>query len=185
MGFTMSSSASGDPFQAISDFLGSTAWTVTMLLIQVFAMALWLALAYWVYQDARRRFENAGAIAACTAISLIIPYLGPLVYLFIRPPEYLTDAHDRELETLALERQVEGLRCPSCEGAVEPRFLVCPSCAEALRQPCRRCSEPLDPSWRVCPYCAASANPTRPAEATRVSHGRREDLTQDPDPLTS
>lgn len=181
----MSGSSSNDPFQSISDFLGSTAWTITMLLIQVFAVALWLALAYWVYQDARRRFENSGAIAACTAIALIIPFLGPLVYLFIRPPEYLTDAHDRELETLALEHQLGGLTCPACAGAVQPRFLVCPSCAESLRQPCRRCSEPLEPSWRVCPYCAATANPTRSAEDTRVSRDLREDLAQDPDPLIS
>ena len=126
---------SSDPFQSVSDFFGSTAWSIALLLIEVFAVALWLALAYWVYQDARRRFENSGAIAACVAIALIIPFLGALVYLFIRPPEYLTDAHDRELETLALESQVEGLRCPSCEGVVGPRFLVCPNCTPSLRQP--------------------------------------------------
>ncbi|MCX6409243.1 MAG: PLDc N-terminal domain-containing protein, partial [Actinobacteria bacterium] len=83
---------SSDPFQPVSDFFGSTAWTIALVLIQVFAAALWLALAYWVYQDARRRFENSGAITACVAIALIIPFLGALVYLFIRPPEYLTDA---------------------------------------------------------------------------------------------
>lgn len=181
----MNGSSGNDPFQSISDFLGSTAWTITMLLIQVFAVALWLAFAYWVYQDARRRFENSGAIAACTAIAIIIPFLGPLVYLFIRPAEYLTDVHDRELETLVLEHQLEGLICPACAGAVQPRFLVCPSCAASLRQPCRRCSEPLEPSWRVCPYCAATANPTRSAEDTRVPRPLREDLTQDPDPLIS
>lgn len=152
---------SGDPFQSASDFFASTAWTIAFVLVQVFAVALWLALSYWVYQDARRRFENSGAIAACVAIALIIPFLGALVYLFIRPPEYLTDAHDRELEMLALESQVQGLRCPSCDGVVAPRFLVCPNCTTSLRQPCRRCSEPLEPHWQVCPYCAAAATPTQ------------------------
>jgi hypothetical protein len=174
---------SSDPFQSASDFFGSTAWSIALLLIQVFAVALWLALAYWVYQDARRRFENSGAISACVAIALIIPFLGALVYLFIRPPEYLTDAHDRELETLALESQVEGLRCPSCEGVVGPRFLVCPNCTTSLRQPCRRCSEPLDPHWQVCPYCAAPASPTqnRFVEETRVERGRRDDASINPE----
>lgn len=141
------------------------------MIIQVFAVALWLALAYWVYQDSRRRFANAGAITGSTAIALIVPFLGALIYLFIRPPEYLTDAHDRELETLALEAQVEGLRCPECEGVVGPRFLVCPMCTAPLREPCHRCSEPLDPAWRVCPYCAApAAGPDRSfSEETRIS----------------
>ena len=174
---------SSDPFQSVSDFFGSTAWSIALLLIQVFAVALWLALAYWVYQDARRRFENSGAIAACVAIALISPVLGALVYLFIRPPEYLTDAHDRELETLALESQVEGLRCPSCEGVVGPRFLVCPNCTTSLRQPCRRCSEPLDPHWQVCPYCAAPASPTqsRSLEETRIERSRRDESSYNPE----
>jgi hypothetical protein len=142
-----------------------------LVIIQVFAVALWLALAYWVYQDSRRRFENVGAIVGATVIALVIPFLGALIYLFIRPPEYLTDAHDRELETLALEAQVVGLRCPECEGVVGPRFLVCPTCTTQLREPCRRCSEPLDPSWRVCPYCAAPASPPSRSisEETRIS----------------
>jgi len=142
-----------------------------LVIIQVFAVALWLALAYWVYQDSRRRFENVGAIVGATIIALVIPFLGALIYLFIRPPEYLTDAHDRELETLALEAQVDGLRCPECEGVVGPRFLVCPTCTTQLREPCRRCSEPLDPSWRVCPYRAAPASPPSRSisEETRIS----------------
>ena len=125
---------SSDPFQSVSDFFGSGVWTIALVLIQVFAAALWLALAYWVYQDARRRFENSGAITACVAIALIIPFLGALVYLFIRPPEYLTDAHDRELETLALESQVEGLRC-ACTGTVERQLhcLTSPAVPTLLR----------------------------------------------------
>jgi ABC-type nickel/cobalt efflux system permease component RcnA len=175
---------SSDPFQSVSDFFGSSVWTIALVLIQVFAAALWLALAYWVYQDARRRFENSGAITACVAIALIIPFLGALIYMFIRPPEYLTDAHDRELETLALESQVEGLRCLSCDGVVGPRFLVCPNCTASLRQPCRRCSEPLEPHWQVCPYCAAPAAPTssRTLDDTRIERRRRDDTNQDPEP---
>ena len=142
-----------------------------LVIIQVFAVALWLALADWVYQDSRRRFENSGAIVGSTLIALVIPFLGALIYLFIRPPEYLTDAHDRELETLALEAQVEGLRCPECEAVVGPKFLVCPMCTAPLREPCRRCSEPLDPAWRVCPFCAAPASPSTSSfsEETRIS----------------
>lgn len=153
-------------------------------MFQVFAIALWLALAYWVYQDARRRSESANVVAGSTAIALIIPFLGALVYLFIRPPEYLTDAHDREIETLALEAQVYGLRCPECDATVGPKFLVCPTCTTSLRQPCRRCSEALEPAWRVCPYCAAPAAPSPSAsQSTRVTRVSRDDLIPDAEPL--
>ncbi len=166
-----STTSGSDQLNALSDFFGSTTWTALLIIIQIFGVALWLALGYWVYQDSRRRFENAGAITGSTAIALIIPLLGPLIYLFIRPPEYLTDAHDREMETLALEAQVGGLRCPECEAVVGSRFLVCPMCTAPLREPCRRCSEPLDPIWHVCPYCATPAysQTGSAAEETRIS----------------
>ena len=143
---------SSDPFQSVSDFFGSGVWTIALVLIQVFAAALWLALAYWVYQDARRRFENSGAITACVAIALIIPFLGALVYLFIRPPEYLTDAHDRELASL---RQP----CRRCSEPLEPHWQVCPYCA-----------------------APAAPTSSRTLDDTRIERRRRDDTNQDPEP---
>lgn len=103
---TTTSSGSSDPFESISDFFESGAWDVTLLLVRVFAVALWAALVYWTFQDARRRITSPGFIALSVALSLFIPYLGSIIYLIIRPPEYLDEARERELELLALEQRL-------------------------------------------------------------------------------
>ncbi len=103
---TTTSSGSTDPFESISDFFDSGLWDVAVLLLQVFAVALWLALVYWTFQDARRRIHAPGVIALCVAMSVLIPYLGSIIYLIVRPPEYLDEARERELELLALEQRL-------------------------------------------------------------------------------
>jgi hypothetical protein len=92
-----------------------------------------------------------------TLLGLVPPFIGPLVYLFFRPPEYLEDRRERELEIRAMEEQL-GSRvshCPVCRAAVEPEFLVCPVCTTKLKQACVSCKAPLEPLWQVCPYCEA------------------------------
>jgi hypothetical protein len=95
-----------DPFETISDFFESGAWDLMILLLQVFAVALWAALIFWTYQDARRRIAAPGVVAVCVALSVVIPYLGSIIYLIVRPPEYLDEARERELELLALEQRL-------------------------------------------------------------------------------
>ena len=101
-----SSSDSSDPFESISDFFDSGLWSAISVLLRVFVVLLWLALIYWTYQDAQRRIEAPGAVAACVALSVLIPFLGTVIYLIVRPPEYLDEARERELELLALEQRL-------------------------------------------------------------------------------
>ena len=37
---------------------------------------------------------------------MVIPFLGTIIYLIVRPPEYLDEARERELELLALEQRL-------------------------------------------------------------------------------
>lgn len=99
-------SGTDDPFESISNFFDSGLWSAITVLLQVFVVLLWLALAYWTYQDARRRIEQPGLIAGAVALSVLIPFLGSVIYLIVRPPEYLDEARERELELLALERRL-------------------------------------------------------------------------------
>jgi hypothetical protein len=103
---TTSSSSSDDPFEAVSDFFSSGVWSVIQLVIQAFVVLMWLALIYWTYQDARRRIREPALIAGSVALSVLIPYLGSLIYLVVRPPEYLIEARERELELIELERRM-------------------------------------------------------------------------------
>jgi hypothetical protein len=111
-------------------------------LLLLFLVVIWLALVWWTYADAKRRIDD--------------PML--VVYLIVRPPEYLADVRERQLEIAAAEArlaQLDALTCPYCEGDIERTFLKCPHCMRKLKDPCHRCGRPLDPRWTVCPYCEA------------------------------
>jgi hypothetical protein len=98
--------SSSDPFESISNFFSSSVWGVAQFLIQVFVFLLWISLIWWTYQDARRRTHSQGFIWGAVALSTLIPFLGTVIYLVLRPPEYLDDARERELELIALESRI-------------------------------------------------------------------------------
>ncbi len=118
-------------------------------------VVLWLALIVYTYLDARRRISDPFLIA-CATVASFFPYIGTAVYAIVRPPEFLEDAHERELEIKAAELRVRQLReqtCPNCEYPVERNYLRCPNCQRRLKDPCPTCSKPVDPRWGLCPYC--------------------------------
>jgi hypothetical protein len=140
----------------------------------LFLVVIWLALVYWTYADARRRISDPMLIGCATAASLF-PFVGTLVYLIVRPPEYLDDVRERELEMQAAEARLAELGyhlCPYCDHEIETDFLRCPSCMRKLKEPCRTCGKPLDPNWKICPFCEAEV--TSVAAAPRRTRRRRE-----------
>ena len=121
-------------------------------------VVLWFALIVYTYLDARRRISDPFLIA-CATVASFFPYIGTAVYAIVRPPEYLEDAHERELEIKAAElrvRQLQDQTCPNCEYPVERNYLRCPNCQRRLKDPCPTCSKPVDPRWGLCPYCETS-----------------------------
>ena len=162
-------------FSGIHDFFGSGTWHVILNLLLFFLVAFWLAVGYWVYKDAKRRIEDPVLIATAVAIGLVIPYLGALVYMLFRPPEYLEDVRERELEIKAMEDRLakRDLHCPVCRSEVDSTFLVCPICTTKLKQSCSNCKAPLEALWQVCPYCETAVEPTAVALPTLEPRRRR------------
>ncbi|HEU5253759.1 MAG TPA: zinc ribbon domain-containing protein [Solirubrobacterales bacterium] len=121
-------------------------------------VVLWLALIVYTYLDARRRISDP-FLVACATVASFFPFIGTAVYAIVRPPEYLEDAHERELEIKAAELRVRQLRdqsCPNCEYPVERNYLRCPNCRQRLKDPCPSCGKPVDPRWGLCPFCETS-----------------------------
>ena len=145
----------GDPFQVINDFLGSPLLTLGLRLVALFFGILWLALVYWTFTDADRR----GAMRwYWGAAALIFPFIGTLIYVIVRPPEYVADSRERELELAVLERELKSRvdLCPNCRSVVESDYLLCPECGWDLKRPCENCARPLRLEWATCPYCATA-----------------------------
>ena len=152
---------------------GGVGLVVNLLIL--FLIVVYLALIWWTYLDARRRIEDPVLIACATAAS-VFPYLGTIVYTILRPPEFLEDREERELELRAAElelRQRIESSCPHCEYPIERSYLRCPNCERRLRNPCRKCHKPLDPKWGICPYCETEVRKERPAREPRRTDRQR------------
>ena len=107
-------------------------------------------------------------------LGIVPPFLGPIIYMFFRPPEYLEDVRERELEIKAMEERLarRDLHCPVCRAEVEATYLICPVCTTKLKQACTTCKAPLEALWQVCPYCETPVDtPTHPR---RLVGGRRQ-----------
>ena len=148
-------------------------------LLILFLVVIWLALVYWTYADARRRIDDPMLIGCATAASLF-PFVGTVVYMIVRPPEYLEDVRERELEMQAAEARLAELGyhlCPHCDYEVEKDFLRCPNCMRKLKDPCQSCGKPLDPMWKMCPFCEAEIGVV---SAPRRARRRRESTSERP-----
>jgi len=152
-------------FGGLHAFFNSGTWLVIRNLTFFFLFVFWIAIGYWVYKDARRRVGDSWLVAMAALLGLVPPFVGPIIYLFLRPPDSIDERRDRELENRALEERLaeHDLRCPVCRGQVDASYLVCPVCATRLKQACGSCGAPLEQIWQVCPYCAT---PVPPAEVT-------------------
>ena len=102
-------------------------------------------------------------LVGCATAASLFPFVGTIVYMIVRPPEYLEDVRERELEMQAAQARLHGegyLLCPHCDHEVEKDFLRCPSCLRKLKDPLRELrASRSTPSGRS----ARTARPRSPA----------------------
>jgi hypothetical protein len=137
--------------------IDSQALDTAVKLLALVLVVMWLATVYYTFADARRRIADP-LLVGCATVAALFPFVGTIVYMIVRPPEYLEDQRERELEIQAAEARLhehDVHYCPHCGYQVEKAFLRCPSCLRKLKDPCQVCARPLDPEWRICPYCEA------------------------------
>ncbi len=125
-----------------------------MLVIYLFIayiVALYVLSVVYVFLDARRR--GSERFWAWGLLSLI-PFIGLIAYLVLRPHSYLVDREEQELDMALRERQLSQYgTCPNCGTPIEKDFVVCPVCNTQVRNVCPSCRRPLEAHWKVCPYC--------------------------------
>ncbi len=151
-------------------------------LVILFLIVIWLALIYYTFSDARRRVEDK-MLVGCATLASLFPYAGTLVYMIVRPPEFLEDIREREMEMQAAEarlHQFEYLLCPHCDHEVDKDFLRCPSCMQKLKDACVNCARPLHPDWKLCPYCETEVGARTPTRARRRRSSTRDEASVPP-----
>ena len=137
---------------------GTTLLGVGVAAVVIYLVVLWIALAFYVFRDARRRSPSWLFAILATLLGLVPPFLGALIYLVVRPPRTLDEDRALALEEEAL-REPEPLGppqrpCPTCGREIEEEFIICPYCRTQFARRCNGCDRALRLGWSVCPYCA-------------------------------
>jgi Double zinc ribbon len=137
-----------------------------------FVVVLWVATAFHVQRDARRRSSSFLFQAFALVLGFLPPFLGALVYLVVRPPRTLDEERAFALEEQSLldvDRDTVPVRpCPSCGKEIEAEFIVCPHCRTQFARRCHSCDRVLRLGWAVCPYCAEEVGHAPLGRATRA-----------------
>jgi hypothetical protein len=146
--------------QAVNGFMDLPAIRLAVTGAGLYVVLVWLACAFWSWQDMRRRTSNVVApYVSAAAIVLASPILFPLavfVYRIVRPGQTLSEArqHDLEERLADLDAQ-EFVSCPDCRTTVAEDWLLCPSCRTRLAHHCVECGRSMRLEWSVCAWCGA------------------------------
>lgn len=138
------------------------------------SVALFCGMALWTFRDIRARSRDVLAQILATLLVLVLPVIGLVIYLMLRPRETLADAYERSLEQEALLQAIEEPEsCPGCGQRVRGDYLYCPACHTRLKTACPQCDRPLHLRWSLCPYCGTSVAPQvlEPVPSGRAKQG--------------
>lgn len=128
--------------------------TIVAAVLGALLAALWLSLVIWTFRDMRLRSRDPFAQILAAFVVAILPLVGLIIYLILRPPETLAEAYERALEEEALLQEIEERpACPGCSRTVEQGWILCPYCHTRLRKRCLDCDSLLDLQWNLCPFC--------------------------------
>ena len=103
---------------------------VLYLMVACVVMVYILSIVY-VIRDAQRRGAEPWWV---WAIISVIPIVGILAYVILRPSSYLVDREEQDLDIALREHQLShyGI-CPKCGAPIDRDFVVCPICNTQVR----------------------------------------------------
>jgi len=143
---------------AVSQILSSPEVAATLRLLLVGLVALWVAAAWWTYQDMQRRSDSElAALGAVGWILVSTPLMLALalpIYLLARPQLTVAQARSGDL-ALALQMQLlDGTECPGCGSICDDEWHRCPTCTTWLATECAACGRWSSTRLEICPWCA-------------------------------
>ena len=128
--------------------------TIVAAIVGALFAALWLSFIIWAFRDMRLRSRDPFAQILAAVLVAVLPGVGIIIYLILRPPETLAEAYERALEEEALLQEIEEKpHCPGCSRIVDGRWLLCPHCHTRLKKACPDCNSLMELQWTLCPFC--------------------------------
>jgi len=93
-------------------------------MIRYLGLLIAIALAFWVYHDAKRRGKTPGKALAWAAGVLFLWIVFFPLWLLTRPKRVVGEVGERDFEHMAA--------CPNCGGYVDRGASFCPHCGHRL-----------------------------------------------------
>ena len=159
--------------------MGASLQTFAIVAGVIVAILYILSIAF-VIKDSRAR----GANWVAWGVFSLVPLVGFLVYLLMRPELTAEDRDEQALDVTLKRRQLMQFgECPHCGYPTETEYVMCPHCHNRLKNLCPTCHHALNPEWSVCPYCTttihsggapaqASSRRSRTSAGTTGTHRR-------------
>ena len=145
------------------------------IILAIIIILLWILTIAWVIKDSSQR----GASPLKWGIVSIIPFLGAIIYLALRPPLLLSDRQEQEIDYMLRQRELMKYgECGRCNYPVQDDYVMCPNCGARLKSVCLNCGKPLNPDWRACPWCGTRAQHTRQRRTTAHPESANRELTK-------
>lgn len=157
----------GDPFAgsdgkeyAVYVYQGLTPRFTLNYLTLAGAVAAWLALALWLFADARSRGSSA---PGWLLLGLLTGPVGVAVWMIARParqeaaPPKPAPASAPLPEPDAPAPPAADC-CPGCGAEPVRGTIFCVRCGHPLRPSCPECRRPVEPDWAYCGACGAPLN---------------------------
>ena len=142
---------------AVADIVGHPIVQMAVQGVLVYAVALWLAAAFWAFRDMRCRTVNPVApYLAAGGVIMFSPLLFPLAvlaYRIVRPQETISEAWERHLAEEAMQAEVDATTCAGCGRRVDEEWLACPTCGTRLSRRCADCGKAVAIDWALCAWC--------------------------------
>jgi uncharacterized Zn finger protein (UPF0148 family) len=119
----------------------------------VIGLVFWIVVSSWIWIDADERTTSKWMRIFYLVIG-IVPVLGWIIYLIIRPPETIDEIYWGDLERRYLKYEAKDLGdCPKCGTQLYPGYVYCPNCGERIKRKCSSCGMYVDLEYKYCPYC--------------------------------
>jgi RNA polymerase subunit RPABC4/transcription elongation factor Spt4 len=139
------------------DFISSPTFSTLQIVVIAYMGLLWLAIIIWVTRDSINRSTSLLFQTFSILINILVPILGVLLYLIIRPGKTNMDRYYEELEHKMLMEGSEerNTTCEKCLTLVDKDYTFCPNCGTKTKKTCTKCKKHFPGIWDICPYCGA------------------------------